>query len=489
MDGRDVPKGGSTEPIKGAMQREGEETVPAKEETASGSNSFVVLVADDDPTICGLCREVAESLHLRVLLASSTEEALEKIDQQRVDLVLADLRMPQAGGMTLLERLKVAQPQVEVILMTGYGSVETAVQAIKLGAYDYLAKPFHVDDLRTKLQHALRELELTQENLILREQARGQPGFGGLVGTSPKMQRVYKLILKVSQSRHPVLILGESGTGKELVARSIHFLGPQRDKPFVPVDCAGLVPTLIESELFGYVKGAFTGALRSKQGLMEIAHGGTLFLDEIAELPPDLQAKLLRALQEKEIKPVGSTERVPIDMRVVAATNRDLEQAMREERFRKDLYYRLNVVTVKMPPLREHKSDIPLLVNYFLERFSDSARPIQGVSEEAMARLMSYDWPGNVRELENVIERAVALGAGAIIHTVDLPSNLQTPAASFAAQPPAPREGIVPLRELEKRAILQALEELGGDRLLAARLLGIGKTTLYRKLKEYQLER
>jgi len=453
----------------------------------SAENNWVVLVADDDPAVCDLCREVSESLGLRALVAASTEEALEKVEQQRVDLVLADLRMPAADGMALLERVKQAHPQVEVILMTGYGTVETAVEAIKRGAYDYLAKPFHLDDLRSKLQHAVKELELTQENRILREQARGQPGFGGLVGTSPKMQRTYKLILKVSQSRHPVLILGESGTGKELVARSIHFLGPLRDKPFVPVDCAGLVPTLIESELFGYVKGAFTGALRSKQGLLELAHGGTLFLDEIAELPPDLQGKLLRALQEKEIKPVGSTQRVPLEVRIVAATNRDLDQAIGDGRFRKDLYYRLNVVTLKLPPLRERKSDIPLLVNHFLERFSDPGRRVRGISEEAMARLMTYDWPGNVRELENVIERALALGAGNVIHTVDLPSNLQAPAAAPNG-PAAPREGILPLRELEKRAILQAVDELGGDKLLAARLLGIGKTTLYRKLKEYDLE-
>ncbi|MBI4466295.1 MAG: sigma-54-dependent Fis family transcriptional regulator [Acidobacteria bacterium] len=449
-------------------------------------SDLVLLVADDDPAVCAVCRDVAEALGLRVLEAGTTERSVETVDRERVDLVLADLRMPSGGGMALLERLKQAHPQLEVILMTGYGSVETAVEAIKRGAYDYLAKPFHLDDLRAKLQHAVKELELTSENRILREQARGQPGFGGLIGTSPKMQRIYKLILKVSQSRHPVLIVGESGTGKELVARSIHFLGPNRDKPFLPVDCAGLVPTLIESELFGYVKGAFTGAGRSKPGLLEMARGGTLFLDEIAELSPDLQAKLLRALQEKEIKPVGGTERVPIEVRVVAATNRDLDQAIRDGRFRQDLYYRLNVVTIKLPPLRERKSDIPLLVHTFLERFSDPARPVGGLSEEAMARLMNSDWPGNVRELENVIERALALGAGPVVHTVDLPSNLQSPASG--ASPAPPREGILPLRELEKRAILQTVEELGGDKLLAARLLGIGKTTLYRKLKEYELE-
>ncbi|MBI2956113.1 MAG: sigma-54-dependent Fis family transcriptional regulator [Acidobacteria bacterium] len=453
--------------------------------TAAEADGFVLLVADDDPTVCDVCEDVAQALGLRVLRAGTTEEALERVEQQRVDLVLVDLRMPAGGGMALLERLKRDHPHVEVILMTGYGSIETAVEAIKRGAYDYLAKPFHVDDLRAKLQRALKEVELTDENRLLREQLRGRPGFGGLVGASPKMQRIYKLILKVSQSRHPVLILGESGTGKELVARSIHFLGPRREKPFVPVDCAGLVPTLIESELFGYIKGAFTGAGRSKRGLLEMAHGGTIFFDEIAELPPDLQAKLLRALQEKEIKPVGSTERLPLDVRVVAATNRNLEPAIREGRFRQDLFYRLNVVTIRIPPLRERKSDIPQLVNFFLERFAEPGRPVRSISEEAMNRLMGYDWPGNVRELENVIERAVALGAGPVLHTVDLPSNLQAPAATGSA---APTQGVLPLRELEKRAILHALGELGGDKLLAARLLGIGKTTLYRKLKEYQLE-
>ena len=451
------------------------------------TDGFVLLVADDDPTICEVCRDVAESLGLKVIEAATAEQAQEQVEQQRVDLVLADLRLPDASGMELLERVKRDYPEIAVILMTGYGSTDVAVDAGKRGAYDYLAKPFRIDDLRTKLQNALRALQLVQENRILREQARGQPGFGGLVGTSREMQRVYRLIAKVTESRHPVLILGESGTGKEIVARSIHYLSPRREKPFVPVDCAGLVPTLIESELFGYVKGAFTGAVRPKQGLLELAQGGTVFLDEIAELSPELQARLLRAIQEKEIKPVGGTHRVPLDARILAATNRDIDQAIREGRFRQDLFYRLNVVTLRIPPLRERKSDIPLLVNYFLERFRDVGRPLKGLSEEAMARLMSYDWPGNVRELENVIERAVALGAGSVIHTVDLPTNLQSPSPTPLATL-AGREGLLPLRELERRAILHALQELGGDKLAAARLLGIGKTTLYRKLKEYNLE-
>src|SRR6202030_3422744 len=282
------------------------------------------------------------------------------------------------------------------------------------------------------------------------------------------MQRVYKMVQKVSQHNYPVLILGESGTGKELVARSIHFSGTRQQKPFVPVDCSGLVPTLIESELFGYVKGAFTGAQHSRQGLLEAAEGGTVFLDEIGDLPVDLQAKLLRALQEREIRPVGATERVRINLRVIAATNRDLEAAIRTGGFRQDLYFRLNVVQIKLPPLRDRKADIPLLVNAFLEKFSDSARPIHTISEDAMRRIMAYDWPGNIRELENAIERAVALGSGPILHAGDLPSNLQ-----YTSMEKAPEsDELVPLEALERRAIFRALRETAGDKLAAARLLG-----------------
>jgi two-component system response regulator HydG len=296
------------------------------------------------------------------------------------------------------------------------------------------------------------------------------------------MQRVYKLIQKVSQHMYPVLILGESGTGKELVARSIHFSGPRKNKPFAPVDCSSLVPTLIESELFGYVKGAFTGAQHTKQGLFEAAGEGTLFLDEIGDLPIDLQAKLLRALQEREIKPVGSNERIGIRARVIAATNRDLESGIRTGGFRQDLYFRLNVVQIKLPPLRERKADIPLLANTFLEKFSDPARPIHSISEDAMRRIMAYDWPGNIRELENAIERAVALGSGPILHVGDLPSNLQYTSSEKLSDV----DELVPLEMLEKRAIFRALQETSGDKLAAARLLGIGKTTLYRKLKQYE---
>jgi two-component system response regulator HydG len=446
--------------------------------------SVTVLIVDDEVSARNLCADVAIEAGLRVKTAATTEHALELLEQWPVDILITDLRVPQIGGLELLKRVRESFPHIAVVVLTQYGTIENAVEATRLGAADYLTKPFHVDDLRGKLERLLRAIELDQENRVLREQLRTRPGFGGLTGVSPKMQRVYKLIERVSQHNYPVLILGESGTGKELVARSIHFSGPRRQKPFMPVDCSALVPTLIESELFGYVKGAFTGATQSKQGLLETAEGGTVFLDEIGDLPVDLQAKLLRALQEKEIKPVGSTERVPVHVRVMAATNRDLETAIRTGSFRQDLYFRLNVVQIKIPPLRERKSDIPLLVNLFLEKFSDPQRPMRTIAEDAMARLMAYDWPGNVRELENAIERAVALGTGPILHVGDLPSNLSYASSDRLLG----NDELLPLEELERRAIFRALRETGGDKLAAAKLLGIGKTTLYRKLKQYESE-
>ena len=308
-----------------------------------------------------------------------------------------------------------------------------------------------------------------------------QAGFGGLIGTSIKMRQVYDLIGKVSQHTYPVLILGESGTGKELVAHCIHDLGPRRKKSISPVDCSALVPTLIESELFGHAKGAFTGADHTARGLFEAASEGTLFLDEIGELPLDLQAKLLRVLQEKEVRPIGSTERTPVNVRVIAATNRDLEEGVRRGTFRQDLYYRLNVVQIKVPPLREHRGDIPLLVNHFLKRFCYPQELPRTLSDDAMRRLMSSDWPGNVRELENAIESAVALSSEPVLRAKDLPSNIQ-----FASAQSLPLDyEYLPLEEIERRAILQALRETEGKRLAAARILGIGKTTLYRKLREY----
>src|SRR5579864_1109251 len=446
--------------------------------------SMNILIVDDEPTIREACAEVAQQTGMKVITVASAEEALEVLEHSAVDIVLTDLMLHRTSGLDLLKRVHDTNPNLPVIVLTQYGTIDSAVAATRLGAVDYVTKPFRIEELRARLERAARAVELQQENQLLREQLRTRPGFGGLIGVSERMQRVYKIIQKVSLHEYPVLILGESGTGKELVAKSVHYSGPRKDRPFAPVDCSALVPTLIESELFGYVKGAFTGAMQSKQGLLEAAQGGTLFLDEIGDMPVDLQAKLLRALQEREVKPVGSTERRHINIRIIAATNRDLETAIRSGAFRQDLYFRLNVVQIKLPPLRERKSDIQLMVISFLEKFSDPHGPPRTISDDAMRRLIAYDWPGNVRELENAIERAVAMGSGPIVHVGDLPSNLHFPNSERGPE----RDELLPMEELERRAILRTLRETGGDKLAAARMLGIGKTTLYRKLKQYQME-
>ncbi len=445
---------------------------------------ITVLVVEDEETTRKLCADVAESCGMKAIMASTVEEALHRLETHAIDIVVTDLILPPSSGLELLKQVHEMYPQVAVVVLTQYGTIDSAVAATRMGAVDYVTKPFHIEDLRARLERVARDMDLDRENRLLREQLRSKPGFGGMIGVSAKMQRVYKMIEKVSQHEYPVLILGESGTGKELVARSIHYSGIRKDRPFAPVDCSSLVPTLIESELFGYVKGAFTGAMQSKQGLLEAAQGGTLFLDEIGDMPVDLQAKLLRALQEREVKPVGSTERRHINIRIIAATNRDLESAIRTGAFRQDLYFRLNVVQVKLPPLRERKSDIQLLVTSFLEKFSDAHSPTRTISDDAMRRLIAYDWPGNVRELENAIERAVAMGSGPIVHVGDLPSNLHYPTCERVSD----KDELLPMEELERRAILRTLRETGGDKLAAARMLGIGKTTLYRKLKQYQME-
>jgi DNA-binding NtrC family response regulator len=443
-----------------------------------------ILIVDDEQSIRETCATVSEQSGMKAIAVATAEEALEVLEHSAIDILLTDLKLLRTSGVELLKQVHGQHSEVAVVVLTQYGTIESAVEVTRLGAVDYVTKPFRIEELRSRLERVARAAELQQENRLLREQLRTRPGFGGLIGVSVKMQRVYKIIEKVSQHEYPVLILGESGTGKELVARSIHFSGPRKDRPFAPVDCSALVPTLIESEFFGYVKGAFTGAMQAKQGLLEAAQGGTLFIDEIGDMPVDLQAKLLRALQEREVKPVGSTERRQINVRIIAATNRDLDAAIRSGTFRQDLYFRLNVVQIKLPPLRDRKSDIPILVTAFLEKFSNPQGPVRTISEDAMRRLIAYDWPGNVRELENAIERAVALGSGPILHVADLPPNLQYPTTERIPE----KDEILPLEELERRAILRTLRETGGDKLSAARMLGIGKTTLYRKLKQYHMD-
>src|SRR5436305_2487269 len=450
------------------------------------ANFLNLLIVDDERSIREACREVAQSLGYAAHVADSAEHAYRCLDSQAFDAVLLDLRLPGAGGLDALRRIKGRRPDAVVVVVTGFGTVQSAVQAMKNGAYDYVTKPFSVDELKLLLDRVANHLKLKSENRMLRAKVKSKQGFGGIVGRAPEMEKLYRIIAKAANSVHPVLILGESGTGKEMVARSIHYTGPFRDKPFIPVDCGSLVPTLIESELFGYVKGAFTGANQSKDGLLSMAEGGTIFLDEVGELPVDLQAKMLRAIQEKEIRPVGSTRRVPINVRILAATNRDLEQGVMQGSFRRDLYFRLNVLSLRIPPLRERRQDIPLLIGHFLDRVARSSGQEKMLSDDALKAMLAYDWPGNVRELENCLERTYAFTSGPSIHTTDLPREIANlPVEESSAGTGNGNGKIVSIAELEKRTILHAISELHGDKLQAARLLGIGKTTLYRKLKDY----
>ena len=356
-----------------------------------------LLVVDDEQSIRRLCMTIGTSLGFTCSEAESAESAVTRLETDPPDLVLTDLKLPNQSGVELLKQVRNILPRTEIAIMTGHGSIESAVDAMKLGAYDYIEKPFRVEKLRLLLQRMAEKVRLVNENAFLRERVNTEENLDGIIGTSSGMQDVLRMISRLKDTRTAVLISGESGTGKELVARAIHFKGALAQEPFVAVDCGALVPTLMESELFGYEKGAFTGATRSKSGLFQAANGGTLFLDEIGELPLEMQTKLLRVLQEKEVRPVGSNDKVNVDVRVIAATNRDLESAYREGTFRKDLYFRLNVVTVHLPPLRERRSDIPMLVHHFLNRYAPATH-LQ-VTAAAMKSLLQYDWPGNVREL------------------------------------------------------------------------------------------
>jgi DNA-binding NtrC family response regulator len=450
-----------------------------------GANFLNLLIVDDERAIRDACREVAQSLGFTTFAADSAEHAYRLLESQGIDAVLLDLHLPGAGGLEALNQIKSRRPDAIIVVVTGYGTVQSAVQAMKNGAYDYVTKPFSLDELKLLLDRVASHLKLKSENRVLREKIKSKQGFGGIVGSSPEMEKLYRIVGKAAHSTHPVLILGESGTGKELVARSIHFSGPFRDKPFIPVDCGSLVPTLIESELFGYVKGAFTGAQHAKDGLLAIAEGGTVFLDEVGELPIDLQAKLLRAIQEREIRPVGSTKHIPINVRILAATNRDLEEGVAQGTFRRDLYFRLNVLSLRIPSLRERRQDIPLLAAHFLERLSRNAEQERTLSDDALKAMLAYDWPGNVRELENCLERACAFTTGPMIHLGDLPREISQLEGVTPAGNGNSANKIVPMSELERQTILNAIAQLNGDKLQAARLLGIGKTTLYRKLKEY----
>jgi two-component system response regulator AtoC len=446
-----------------------------------------LLVVDDEQSIRRLCMTIGTSLGFACAEAESAEAAVSRLDAEAPDLVLTDLKLPTQSGVELLKQIKALLPRTEVAIMTGHGSIESAVDAMKLGAYDYIEKPFRVEKMRLLLQRMAEKIRLVTENAFLRERVSTEENLDGIIGTSANIQDVLRMISRLKDTRTPVLISGESGTGKELAARAIHFRGSMAQTPFVAVDCGSLVPTLMESELFGYEKGAFTGASRSKAGLFQAANGGTIFLDEIGELPLEMQAKLLRVLQEKEVRPVGSNDRINVDVRVIAATNRDLESAYRGGTFRKDLYFRLNVVTVHLPALRDRRSDIPMLVHHFLDRYARGEN-LQ-VTPAAMKSLLQYDWPGNIRELENCVARAVTLGDRRIIDVGDLPPAIRTDQA-FPASPSLEDTASLSttaLAEMERMTILRVFEQANGDKALAGKMLGISRATLYRKLKRYNI--
>jgi DNA-binding NtrC family response regulator len=443
------------------------------------------MIVDDEQTIRRLCMTVGQGLGFNCTEAETAEAALEAVETAAPDIVVTDLKLPSLSGTDLLRRIKEQLPHTEVAIMTGHGSIESAVEAMRQGAYDYIEKPFRVEKLRQLLQRMAEKVRLVNENQFLRERVNTETQLDGIVGTSVKIQDVMRMISRLKDTRTPVLISGESGTGKELAARAIHFRGPLAEMPFIAVDCGALVPTLMESELFGHEKGSFTGALKTKMGLFQAANGGTIFLDEIGELPLEMQAKLLRVLQEKEIRPVGSNERVPVDVRVIAATNRDLENSYRNGTFRKDLYFRLNVVTVHLPGLRERRSDIPQLAHCFLDRYA-AGENIQ-VTPAAMKAFLQYDWPGNVRELENCIARAVALGDHRSIDVADLPLPVRSSEESAPAGRDTASLSTTALADLERMTILRVFEQAGGDKALAGRMLGISRATLYRKLKRYHI--
>jgi DNA-binding NtrC family response regulator len=442
-----------------------------------------VLVVDDEESIQMLLREALTSWGYQVTCVGNGPDALEAVRGKLFDAALTDIRMPDMDGLALLREIKQYDESIEVVIMTGYPTVSTAVEALKEGAYDYLPKPLILDELRHLMTRVMERRFLRREVNVLRSRLGEQLAVNELVGTSPQMQRVKEIIGKVAVSDSPVLIEGESGTGKELVAAAIHRLSGRAKGPFIPVNCSAIPADLLESEFFGHVRGAFSGAVADALGLFRSAHTGTIFLDEIAELPTSLQAKLLRVLQEMEVRPVGSTRAYSVNVRVIAATNRDLESAMKEGNLRQDLFYRLNVVRIHLPALRERKEDLSALIAHFLRHFNQRfRREVTGIAPEALAALSGYDFPGNVRELENLIERAYAMGVRDHISLSDLPSlTMSTRTSSTSARP------LPTLAEVEKELILRALAIFKNDKEQSARALGLSRRTIYRRLKEYGL--
>ncbi len=452
-----------------------------------------ILIVDDEKNYLTILSAILEDEGFEVLTALGGQEALEIHKTSDLDLILTDMKMPTMDGIELLENLKSVDPDLPVIMMTAHGTVDKAVEAMQKGAYTYVLKPFDNERLIIYVKKAISMYQVVKENRRLRDAVESQYRFGNIIGKSKKMQDIFDTIQKVAPSGATVLIEGESGTGKELVARSIHFNSPRREKPFVAVNCSALAESLLESELFGHEKGAFTGAVATKKGRFELADGGTLFLDEIGELSQNLQVKMLRVLQEKAFERVGGVRSISVDIRIIAATNKDLLQEMKAGRFREDLFYRLNVVHLSLPPLKARKEDIRLLVNHFIKKYASerkSAVPVAGVDQEVDRLFYDYSWPGNIRELENVIERVMILSPGEIIRVSELPKGFKDNVYNTLHLEGIPADAKLydTLAEIEKTMILRALKISNNVQSHAAALLGIGKSGLNQKIKKYNLD-
>jgi two-component system response regulator PilR (NtrC family) len=448
-----------------------------------------ILVVDDEASLRELLGIMLTREGFDVVAVETREAAAEALARQPIDLVITDIRLPDGDGMDILRHVRAAAPETGVIVMTAYGSTQTAVAAMKLGAHDYLVKPFDLDELSIVVRNALDRQALERENRLLKADFRARHAPERIIAMSPAMIDLLEMARTVAETGSTILITGESGTGKELIARSIHAVSPRRDKAFVSINCGALPETLLESELFGHVKGAFTDAHQHKKGLFEVAHLGTLFLDEIGETPPAMQVKLLRALQERQIRRVGGTEEIGVDVRVIAATNRPLDSLLRDGRLRQDLFYRINVIHLHLPALRERREDVPILAGHFLERFREQmGKSVTGFSDEALEALESYGWPGNVRELENVVERAVALETTATIRPERLPPHVLLPAdaADVTLEPGFCIDAY--LRSIEAALVRRALRQSRGRRVDAARLLGISERSVRYLLKKHALE-
>ncbi|HEY8370461.1 MAG TPA: sigma-54 dependent transcriptional regulator [Thermodesulfobacteriota bacterium] len=454
-----------------------------------------ILIVDDEASLLEFLEIMLAKEGYAVVTARTGAEALARIGQETFDLVITDVQMPEVSGLELLRRVKEVSPDTAVIMITAFASAETAVEAMKEGAYDYITKPFKVDEIKLVIKNALERRNLSRENLLLKKELKTKYNFSNIIGSSPEMLKIYNLIQRVAATRTNVLISGESGTGKELVAKAIHYNSPRKDKPFVTINCGAIPENLMESELFGHKKGSFTGAVANKMGLFEAAHEGTLFLDEIGELTPPIQVKLLRAIQERTFKPVGGTEDVTVDVRIICATNKDLEKEVAAGTFREDLFYRLNVIQINLPPLRERREDIPILAQHFLEKYAkELGKDIRKISAEAMALLQQYSYPGNVRELENIIERSVALESTNVILQESLPTFLtrrDETKGTFGVVPDIPAEG-VNLEDLvgalERTLLLKALEKSNGVKKKAAKLLKISFRSMRYRLEKYGID-